>query len=631
MASTGFKVFTAAATAAAGGVAAIGTAAIKSYADFEQLKGGVETLFGAGGQSIGEYAASVGKSVFEIKSEYDDLMTAQSTVMDNAAKAYKTAGLSQNEYMESVTSFAASLKASTANELEAAKAADQAIIDMADNANKMGTSMESIQNAYQGFAKQNYTMLDNLKLGYGGTKEEMQRLLADAEKLSGQKYDISNLADVYKAINVIQTELGITDTTAEEATSTISGSLNMAKSSWANLLTGMADDNADFGALIDDFVESIVAVGENLLPRIETVLGGIGSLIEQLLPVIIARVPEILNNILPDLIQAGVNMISAILTGLQQNLPLILSGGAEILTTLIGAILQMLPMLAETAYTLVMELANGVINNIGDVASSGSETLLGFIEGIVEKLPELIETAVDLVVEVAMALTEPNTLTNIIESGIQLITTLMWALVDAIPTLLSAVPTVIGRLVATLIENAPRLVTAAIELLVALGAALISEIGQLLTFIPDVATSIIDAFKETDWGQIGQNIIDGIWAGISAGWDWLVGGAKDLAAAVFGGAKEELDINSPSRKFKWLGEMCVAGWEEGSEGLMDVDGITKNVRASFGTMKMNAEGSNAHGGVAGFNQTININQPISTPDEMARAMRLEARYGLMTG
>ena len=630
MASTGFKVFTAAAGAAATGLATLGTAAINSYADFEQLKGGVETLFGAGGQSIGEYAASVGKSVSEIKSEYDGLMTAQAEVMQNAADAYRTAGLSQNEYMESVTSFAASLKASTANELEAAKAADQAIIDMADNANKMGTSMESIQNAYQGFAKQNYTMLDNLKLGYGGTKSEMERLLADATTLSGVEYDIDSLSDVYSAIHVIQDELGITGTTAEEASTTISGSVGMMKSAWSNLLTGMADENADFDGLIEDLVDSCVSVMENILPRVEVALGGIGSLVEQLMPVIIQRVPQILNDVLPQLLQAGLNMISAILQGIQQNLPMITSGAIQLVGILIESIVQMLPMIAETAFTLVMELANGLIANVGSITSSGSEMLLEFVNGIVEMLPELIQTAVDLIIEVAMALTDPNTLTNIIEAAITLIMTLMWALVDAIPQLLEAVPTIIGRLVATLIANAPRLLAAAVELLLALGGSLISEIGQLLSFIPDVATSVIDAFAETDWASIGANIIDGIWVGISKGWNWLVEKTKGLAGALFGGAEEELGVASPSKKFKWLGEMCVAGWDEGSEGLMDMEPLTNQTRASLGTLSMNMSGGSVYGR-GGVNQTININQPISTPDEMARAMRLEMRYGLMKG
>lgn len=634
MASTGFKVFAAGVGAAATGVATLGTMAVNSYADFEQLKGGVETLFGTqGAKSIQEYANLVGKSVSEIQKEYIELSKSEYEVMKNASEAYKTAGLSQNAYMESVTSFAAALKQSTSSELEAAQAADQAIIDMADNANKMGSSMESIQNAYQGFAKQNYTMLDNLKLGYGGTKTEMERLLKDAEKLSGQKYDISNLADVYEAIHVVQEELGITGTTAKEATGTISGSLSMAKASWTNLLTGMADENADFDKLVDDFVESCVAVMENILPRAEIALGGIGNLIEQLMPVIVKRIPQIINDVLPQLLQSGLDMISAILQGIQQNLPLILSSGGEIIGILIESLLIMLPMISETAYTLLMELVNGFVNNVDNIVATGSEMLLKFIDGILGKLPELLNTAVQLIIETAMALTNPDTLTNIIEAGIQLITTLMWALIDAIPTLLSAVPTIIGRLVATLIANAPRLVTAAIELLLALGGFLITEIWQLLTFIPKVAGSIIDTFCKTDWATIGQNIIDGIWAGLSAGWNWLIGKVKSLASSLFGAAKAELDVNSPSKKFKWLAEMCVAGWDEGSEGLMDTDEITKNVRAGFDTMRMNVNETKTYGlaGYGGFNQTVNVYQPVSTPDEMARAMRLEAKYGLIMG
>ena len=265
----------------------------------------------------------------EVREEYGNLMTAQNEVMKNASEAYETAGLSANEYMDTVSGFAASLKQSTSNELEAAQAANQAVIDMADNANKMGTSMGSIQNAYQGFAKQNYTMLDNLKLGYGGTKEEMQRLLEDATKLSGVQYDISSLKDVYEAIHVIQDELGITGTTAKEASTTIQGSVNAMKSAWQNLLVGVADDTQDFDGLVDDFVETVGTVAENVLPRVEIALNGVGNLVEELVPVILERVPEIANDILPDLMQSGMDMITSIITGLQENLPALLSGGSE--------------------------------------------------------------------------------------------------------------------------------------------------------------------------------------------------------------------------------------------------------------------------------------------------------------
>ncbi|WP_196304412.1 hypothetical protein, partial [Streptococcus pneumoniae] len=215
---------------------------VKNYAEYEQLVGGIETLFGAGGKSLEEYAQSVGKSVDDVSSEYKRLINAQEDLLNKSKIEYKTAGLSANEYMETATSFSASLIQSVKGDTEkAAKLADQAIIDMSDNANKMGSSMESIQNAYQGFAKQNYTMLDNLKLGFGGTKEEMQRLLDEAGKISGVKYDISSFADITEAIHVMQVKMGIAGTTSKEAASTISGSLGMVKASWENFLTGMSD------------------------------------------------------------------------------------------------------------------------------------------------------------------------------------------------------------------------------------------------------------------------------------------------------------------------------------------------------------------------------------------------------
>ena len=240
-----------------GALVNLGKQAISNYADYEQLVGGVETLFGTGGKSLEDYAKSIGKSVDEAKGEYSKLKDAQDIVLRGAANAYQTAGMSANDYIKNVTSFSASLISSLGGDTQkAAMAANSALIDMSDNANKMGTDMQSIANAYQGFAKQNYTMLDNLKLGYGGTKEEMQRLLKDAEKFSGVKYDIKNLNDVYSAIHVIQTELGITGTTAKEAASTISGSTNMMKSAWTNLVTGIADDNANFEELIDNFIKT---------------------------------------------------------------------------------------------------------------------------------------------------------------------------------------------------------------------------------------------------------------------------------------------------------------------------------------------------------------------------------------
>lgn len=247
---------------------------IKAYANYEQLVGGVETLFGAGGRSLEEYVKDVGNASDKTIAKYDSLMRAQEAVMKNAQQAYKTAGMSANEYMETATSFAASLVHSLLGNTEnAAMYADMAVQDMADNANKMGTSIEAIQNAYQGFAKQNYTMLDNLKLGYGGTKAEMERLLNDAFKISGRKFNISSLADIYEAIHVIQQELGITGTTAKEAENTISGSVNMLKASWENLMTAFGDPDADLNARIDELTYSLGKVAHNLFPVFTRTMG----------------------------------------------------------------------------------------------------------------------------------------------------------------------------------------------------------------------------------------------------------------------------------------------------------------------------------------------------------------------
>ncbi|MCO8213021.1 phage tail protein [Streptococcus suis] len=288
-------------------------AATKHYAEYEQLVGGVETLFGAGGKSLEEYAQSVGKSVDDASTEYNRLINAQEDVLNRSKIAYKTAGLSANQYMETATSFSASLIQSVGGDtVKAAKLADQAIIDMSDNANKMGTSMESIQNAYQGFAKQNYTMLDNLKLGYGGTKEEMQRLLDDAEKISGIKYDISSFADVTEAIHVMQEKMGIAGTTSKEAASTISGSIGMVKAAWENFLIGMADPDQDFGALVDSLTESISIALGNIVPRLVETLPRLIQGLSQVIQTLAGYLPQILSALLPGLVTGATELLGAL-------------------------------------------------------------------------------------------------------------------------------------------------------------------------------------------------------------------------------------------------------------------------------------------------------------------------------
>lgn len=254
---------------------------ISGYAEYEQLVGGVETLFGAGGRNLEEYAARVGKTTEEVKDKYNQLMSSQNTVFENAKKAYQTAGISANEYMDTATGFAASLLSGLKGDTEeAARLTDLAILDMADNANKMGTNMQAIQNAYQGFAKQNYTMLDNLKLGYGGTKSEMQRLLKDAQKLSGKKYNIKNLNDIIEAIHVIQQEMDITGTTEKEAAETISGSINATKAAWENLVMGLSDGDADIEQLFGNLTASAKNVVKNIGKVIPSLLRNMGTLVK---------------------------------------------------------------------------------------------------------------------------------------------------------------------------------------------------------------------------------------------------------------------------------------------------------------------------------------------------------------
>ncbi len=614
MASGGLKIFSAGVGAAATGISALGTAAVKGYAEYEQLAGGVETLFD-NTENLERYKntlTNMGYTAEEIANELADYDDPVETVMNNAAQAYKTAGLSANEYMETVTGMAAALNQSTGDIGASAEYADMAICDMADNANKMGSDMSSIQNAYAGFAKANYTMLDNLKLGYGGTKEEMQRLLEDATAISGVEYDLSSYADVVEAIHVVQTEMGITGTTAKEASSTISGSVSMMKSSWSNLMVGIADDSQDFDVLIDNFVESVETVAQNILPRVETTLIGVGNLVESLLPVIIDRIPEIINNILPELLQSGMNMITVLLNGIQQNLPEIAQGALEIISQLVTTFIEMLPQIIELGLQVIIQLALG----------------------IAQALPELIPKIVDVMLTIVQTLIDNIDL--LIDAAIQLMTGLALGIIQALPIIIEKAPEIIVSLVTALIENAPKLLEASLEIIAMLIDGIVDYsiklIGVAAQVIADLKNYFIDAINKLDFGNIGQNIIDGIWNGISSGWNWLKDKVSGLANELYESAKEALGIHSPSTKFAYLADMCVAGFDGEIDKLFNPDSVTRTINASLSTVQSGISGYRSSGTTYGdFNQTIVVNEKISTPDEMARAVRLESRYGLMRG
>ena len=456
--------FSAAAVAAgATAAAAITKSAVESYADYEQLVGGVETLFKDSAGIVQEYAAN----------------------------AFQTAGLSANDYMETVTGFSASLLQSVGGDTEeAARIADMAITDMADNANKMGTSMESIQNAYQGFAKQNYTMLDNLKLGYGGTKEEMKRLLEDAEKLSGIHYDISNLNDVYSAIHVIQEELDITGTTAKEASTTIQGSAAAMKAAWQNMLVGIADENADFDTLIGNLVNSVSTFAANILPRIEIALKGVGKLISGLAPVIVEALPNLLNTILPEFINAVMSIVDSIIAVLPELLPTLIDAAVDILMQLIEALAENLPTIIEALMEGLTQIIEAITENLPTIIEAVVNCLVQISKAISEHLPELTQALVEGLIIIVQAIID--NLPQFLEAFLTLVLSFVEAIVQALPQIIEALPQLINGIIDFLIEAIPMLIDAYIQLMTALIEALPDIIAAISEALPELIDGIID-------------------------------------------------------------------------------------------------------------------------------------------
>lgn len=478
------------------GAAAAGTAAVAgltkqatdSFANYQQLVGGVETLF----------------------SDSAD------TVLANADRAFTTAGLSANDYMETVTSFSASLLQSLDGDTAAAaEKADKAIIDMSDNANKMGTSMESIQNAYQGFAKQNYTMLDNLKLGYGGTKEEMQRLLADASEIAGVEFDISSYADVVDAIHVMQESMGIAKTTSIEAASTISGSMASVKSSWENVLTAIGTGDADkINETINQLVETASVFAQNMIPTIEAALGGISQLISQIAPEIAAFIPDLITNVLPSLLSAGVDIVKALSDGVLNALPTLMPVALDVINSMVQLIMELAPQLIQTGFDIILQLANGIaealptlipqivevvlqivqtiIDNIPLLISAANDIVVGLLDGIITALPMLLDALPGLITSVIDALLQ--SLPIIIQGFTQIFTMLVQHLPEIIQELIEAAPQILFGIIGALAENAPLLIEAFVQLFIAVAQALPDIIMVLVESIPQSFIEIANAF-----------------------------------------------------------------------------------------------------------------------------------------
>ena len=496
-------------TAFATGVGLLTKSAIENYAEYEQLVGGIDTLFKDSNKKVMEYANN----------------------------AYKTAGMNANKYMETVTSFSASLLSALGGDTaKASEIADMAITDMSDNANKMGTSMELIQNAYQGFAKGNYGMLDNLKLGFGGTKSEMERLLVEAEKLSGIKYDISNLNDVFEAIHVIQTEMGITGTTAKEASSTLQGSFQMMKSAWDNLVTGMADPKQDLGVLIGNVVDSGVTVLNNLIPRIaETVpriITGLGTVIGT----IGAQLPSLLSTLLPVVINAGKQIASGLFNSI-----------------------------------------TSVFDNIGEITAKASAFMSYIGEGIKEKIPEVISNALPMLLGFSEAILANAPI--LIESGMNLIADIIQGLVNSLPDLIAYVPEIITNIANTFSMGMQIIITKGAEIVWSIITGIVSAIPDLIANIGDIVGAIFAVWQAIQWLDLGTNLVNNIWTGITSLWESFKTYIDDIFNGIF---------NSVSSTFTNIATNSSGIWN----GIFNtVKGVANNLWTSLKTTFTNLLGN----------------------------------------
>ena len=522
------KVGAAAVTAGAAGVTALTKMGVEGYAQYEQLVGGVETLF----------------------------KTSSNAVMGYAENAYKTAGMSSNQYMETVTSFSASLIQSLGGDTaKAAEVGNMAITDMSDNANKMGTSMEMIQNAYQGFAKQNYTMLDNLKLGYGGTKEEMQRLIDDANKVkqaNGEMADLSidSFADVTEAIHIIQTEMGITGTTAKEASSTIEGSVGMMKGAWENLVVGMADSNADMGSLIDDFVESAATAAQNLLPRIEQALVGIGQLITELAPVIAEALPLLVEAVLPSLVAAGVSLVTALVNGIIQALP-------AMYTALLDGVQIILVQVFGVSEAKAGEFANGVNSFFSSIGKGfhalveSAQTDGTWLNETWTWLKDAAQGLCDILVAVWDAISAAfswcveqintdGTALNLAWESIAAVASAVWEVIKStISTAISVIKDVISVFTSVLKGDWSEAWDAIKNIVETIWDHIKSTISTVINAIKEVISNVWNGIKSVTsniWNGI-KNTISSVWDGIKSTVSGVVNSIRNTVSNVFNGIK----------------------------------------------------------------------------------------------
>ena len=578
--------------------AAIGTAlssTIMAGADLQQSLGGIETLF----------------------------KDSAATVIANAEQAYKTAGMSANGYMEQVTSFSASLLQSLGGDTaKAADVADMALTDMSDNANKFGTDMERITDAYQGFAKQNYTMLDNLKLGYGGTKTEMQRLLKDAQALTGVKYDINNLSDVYNAIHVIQDELGVTGTTALEASQTLTGSFNAMKASFTNVLGNLAlgrDITPSLNALVKT---TTTLIKGNLIPAVLNILRALPGAAVTLLQ---ALIPGGMQNL-------TTNIVTNFTTFMTAQFPMLMENGTQMINQMITGFLSGLPSFVATAGSLITQVLTTIAAALPTMLQSGTDILLNLVMCIMTALPSLITTAGQIVQNLLTALMAA--LPSLLSTGMSFIMNLASGLLASLPNIISSATTVVTNLLTTLASHLPDLLAQGISMIGQLVAGLISMIPDVISAAVDIGRGILNTIGEVDWISLGKNVIDGIINGIKNAAGSLFDALKDLASKALQAAKDALGIASPSRKFRdMVGKFIPAGV---AKGVLQNLGLVKSAVRKMSdlaeddfnaSLRMDTRTGRGHsGGGTKGRSGVSVVQYIYSEAKTAADLMREARY-----
>ena len=506
-------------------------ASVEAGAALEQSIGGIETLFKESSDTMIQYANN----------------------------AFRTCGLSANDYMETTTSFAASMLSSVGGDTaKAAELSNNALIAMSDNANKMGTNMQDIQNAYQGFAKQNYTMLDNLKLGYGGTKEEMQRLLSDANKLNKQQgiitdYSIDSFADITEAIQVVQDNLGITGTTALEAASTLSGSFGTMQAAWTNFIAKLSVGNQDQvnQAMMDLASSASTFLFQNLIPAI-------GRIITQL-P---SAIGTFITTAIPLLIENGKQIISNIIQGWQENKGRWKDTVNNFLDNAIEWIETSLPQILAEGIASVEEFIAGWGQGDGHMMATVGELIGKILTVIIKAVPQILAAGVLIVGKLAVGF------------------------IQNIPYFLTQIGTLLGQMISTIASNFPKLVSSGGSMLLKIIAGFINGITNIPSAVKKAVDSFKSNFRDVDWGELGTNIIKGIVNGITGGIGKLVTAAKNVAKNALDAAKEALGIHSPSRVFELeVGKMIDLGRAAGIERNL------KPVQTSMKVLSMETVGS----------------------------------------